>query len=86
MSRASLTRQVLDAILAERDRQDEKWGRQRPPHDQWMTMLVEEVGESAAEIEKYRYTGSSKLLEEVTQVAAVAAAWMEQLLEEKAKE
>lgn len=69
---------IFKAINAERDRQDEKWGDQSGhSDDRWMTILVEEVGESAQEI----LDGDEiKLFIELTQVAAVTVQWMEALL------
>jgi NTP pyrophosphatase (non-canonical NTP hydrolase) len=73
--------QVLatQAVLDERDRQDAKWGSQRRLSDQeWLTILVEEVGESAEAILDKK---PNDLKTEVTQVAAVALAWLEALTE-----
>jgi hypothetical protein len=71
--------QVLatQAVLDERDRQDVKWGSQRRLSDQeWLTILVEEVGEAAKDILDQKPDG---LKTEVMQVAAVALAWLEAL-------
>jgi len=62
-------------VLDERDRQDAKWGGQRQLSDlEWMVILVEEVGEAAKDILDKKPDG---LKTEVTQVAAVALAWLE---------
>ena len=67
----------IHEILKERDRQDEKWGSQRHLSDQeWLTILVEKVGEAAKDILDKNPNG---LKTEVTQVAAVALEWLEAL-------
>jgi len=64
-------------VLNERDRQDGKWGSQRHLSDrEWLTILTEEVGEAAKDILDQKHDG---LKTEVTQVAAVALAWLEAL-------
>jgi hypothetical protein len=64
-------------VLDERDRQDAKWGSQRHLSDrEWLTILTEEVGEAAKDILDQKHDG---LKTEVTQVAAVALAWLEAL-------
>lgn len=44
-------KEVLDMVMAERRRQDEKWGKQHHDPTVWMAILMEEVGEAAAEVE-----------------------------------
>ena len=75
---------IIDDILRERERQDEKWGSQRTnPPLYWLGILVEEVGElSKALIEP---VGPRELVaalagevrKELVQVAAVALCWLE---------
>jgi hypothetical protein len=66
---------ATNAVLEERDRQDVKWGSQRMLSDrEWLAILVEEVGEAAKDILDKKPDG---LKVEVTQVAAVALAWLE---------
>lgn len=65
---------ILQEIRDERARQDAKWGSQRQlsPYT-WMTILMEEVGESAqAALEK-----DPNYEVELVQVAAVAVAALE---------
>ena len=65
---------ILQEIRNERARQDAKWGSQRhlPPYT-WMTILMEEVGESAqAALEE-----DPNYEVELVQVAAVAVAALE---------
>mgnify|MGYP003647114525 FL=1 len=69
---------VLEAVLAERERQDAKWGDQRGNSDErWTVILTEEVGEVAREVYEERSAG---MFEEVVQCAAVAFAWAEAYL------
>jgi NTP pyrophosphatase (non-canonical NTP hydrolase) len=73
---------VINKIIAERKRQDEKWGSDRMLADyEWLTILVEEVGEVA----KAMLEGSPTVNEELVQVAAVAVAWLE-CMQRRAKE
>lgn len=69
-----LTEKVINSILAERKRQDDKWGIQRHQPDYWMLIAIEEVGEIAQALlqndrESYR--------KELIQTAAVFVAWLE---------
>ena len=67
--------QVLEAVLVERERQDEKWGDQTFNTDErWTVILTEEVGEVAREVYEKRSAG---MFEEVIQCAAVCFAWAE---------
>ena len=66
---------VLEAVLAERERQDGKWGDQtNNSDDHWTVILTEEVGEVAREVYEKRSAG---MFEEVVQCAAVCFAWAE---------
>lgn len=67
--------QVFLDILAERQRQVKKWGRQQHSAAFWNVILGEEVGE----VSKAVYDNADNLYEELIQVAAVAAAWAEDL-------
>lgn len=68
---------ILQKVVAERGRQDVKWGSQRQlSHDRWNTILTEEVGEVAnAILEKDIHN----LKVELVQVAAVCIAFAEAL-------
>jgi NTP pyrophosphatase (non-canonical NTP hydrolase) len=64
---------IFELIREERKRQDVKWGAGRNLHNlEWLTILVEEVGEAAKVILE-----GSNLQEEVLHVAAVAVVWLE---------
>lgn len=43
------TREVLEQVAAERDRQDAKFGQQNHHPYKWLTILQEEMGEAARE-------------------------------------
>lgn len=72
--------------MAERIRQNEKWGLQRHPHETWLTIALEEVGETAQAIQRAKgwgkETDEGNLYEEAVQTAAVFQAFAEQVLEE----
>lgn len=78
--------EVNDDVLAERERQNEKWGLQRHPHELWLTIAIEEVGEVSQAIQASlgwgKPTDASNLYEECIQAAAVFAALAEQVKEE----
>jgi NTP pyrophosphatase (non-canonical NTP hydrolase) len=66
---------IMEYIVVERQRQDHKWGgyRQLSPKD-WLSILVEEIGEVAAAILNH---DKHAVFEEAIQVAAVVFAWLE---------
>lgn len=78
--RYPITRGVHD-VLAERDRQDAKWGEQNHHPMQWLAILSEEVGELAKEVNEHHWREKrdtlAKMRAELVQVAAVAVAWLE---------
>lgn len=84
-----LALRVSADIFKERMKQNEKWGRQRHENGGWLPILIEEVGEVGQAMQQgsvaSKDTDKSDLYEELIQVAAVATAWAEQLLEEEAK-
>ena len=66
---------ILEAVLSERERQDKRWGDQTHNTDlQWMSILTEEVGEVASDVNDLRLAG---MFEEIIQCAAVCFAWSE---------
>ena len=83
---------IYRRIDAERDRQDAKWGknenRRELNHFVLSTVLQEEAGEVAQALlkvydgEENPIKGREDLIEELTQVAAVAVAWLENLCSE----
>lgn len=44
---------VIDDVIAERERQDAKWGEQNHHPDRWMAILGEEFGELCKEIVEF---------------------------------
>ena len=79
MTASEVTRAtVLQAVLAERERQDSKWGDQTQNTDEhWTVILTEELGEVAREVYEKRSAG---MFEEIVQCAAVCMAWGEAYL------
>ncbi len=79
------TNEVLDEVLAERERQDAKWGQQNHEPAKYFAILSEEHGESAKEVVEATFaTNPAKRLkhllnlrDELIQTAAVACAMVE---------
>lgn len=76
ITRFNNDKKILDEVLDERLRQDNKWGQQNHNTFKWMTILGEEFGEACRgafedDLANYR--------EELIQVAAVAVAAVENL-------
>ncbi len=76
---------IVDQILAEREKQDEKWGpigsRLHRTDEYWMTVLGEEVGECCEDI--WLHQDENNLIKELIQVAAVAVAHIEAIEERR---
>ena len=71
---------MMPAILAERVRQDRKWGVQRHAPETWMLSLGEEFGETAEAILDWRWGKSDEAIKlELTQLAACCVAFLESL-------
>jgi NTP pyrophosphatase (non-canonical NTP hydrolase) len=85
-----LRQHVLHDVELERGRQNAKWGRQRHSDGDWLKILAEEFGEVAQAMQQDMGWGkdsdASDQYTELIQLAAVAVAMAEQLLEEKSKE
>ena len=81
----TLKQHVIQDIINERSRQDDKWGLQRHPLPLWMVILVEEVGELAQAMQRINDWGKESDADdpytEAIHVAAVATAIAEQLKE-----
>ena len=79
--------EIIERVLHERAQQDAKWGREFAgrPDQQWLAILMEEVGEAAQEALQARphpafglHADADKQLEaEVIQIAAVCFSWLE---------
>jgi len=75
---------VLEALLAERERQDTKWGDQTLNSDlAWQSILTEEVGEIAKDVNDLRLAG---MFEEIIQTGAVCMAWAEAYINRNAND
>lgn len=71
---------ALDDVLAERVKQDEKWGKQDHEPAVWLAILMEEVGEVAKEIADGLAGGKWRerdYREELVQATAVGLAALE---------
>lgn len=70
---------VLNAVAAERARQDARWGEQNHDAYTYLAILTEEVGEAAQAALHDQFGGKAAgtLEAEVIQIAAVAVAWVE---------
>jgi len=74
---------IFSLIRHERKRQDDKFGKDRAfTNKKWLSILVEEVGEIAKEINDTSEGSlpNKKLETEILQVAAVAVCWLEAIL------
>lgn len=71
--------QIVADVWTERDRQNARFGEQNHDAFTWLTILQEEVGEAAecALHDKFGGKEKGRLREELVQVAAVAAAFIE---------
>ena len=69
--------QFFDRILEERDRQDEKWGKQSHNSYEWLVIMLEEIGEMSEALNKDFPV--SLLLEELVQVCAIGKAWYDDM-------
>lgn len=88
--RSYVTGKVLEEVLEERHRQDQKWGEQNHDPETWLAILGEESGELATAILKNKFDGHTQFdqgdtremndpRKEAIQVAAVAVAMVESL-------
>ena len=67
---------IIKFIIAERNRQDEKWGEQNHDVYKWLAILGEEVGEANKAALENDY---SELMQELIQIGAVTVAMIESL-------
>ncbi len=85
---------ALGLVRDERHKQDEKWGPQRHGLPVWLTVLTEECGEVSERIlalrsetdPEKRAAIAWQLRQEATQVAAVAVALLEHIMEEASQD
>jgi len=65
-------------ILAERQRQEAKWGQQNHDDFVWLAILMEEIGEAVKVLLDNGHDGFTKIIRpELLQAVAVGAAWLE---------
>jgi NTP pyrophosphatase (non-canonical NTP hydrolase) len=79
------TKKALHAVAQERIRQNVKWGDQKHAPAVWLSLLTEEVGELAKEVNEDLFgdkTAIERMRTEAIQTAAVAIAFIEQLDEQ----
>ena len=69
------TRLILEKVFNERMAQHGRFGEQDHSDEEWLTILVEEVGEAAKAILKEATHAGLEM--ELIQIAAVAVAWHE---------
>ena len=65
---------AVKKILAERDRQDDKWGMHNHSPEKWLSILGEEFGEAC---KAALHGNRKKFLREMVQISAVALAALE---------
>ena len=73
---------IIESILAERDRQDYKWGEQNHEIFKWLAILGEEVGEINKAALENQY---DETIKELIQTGAVVVAMIESLERNKNK-
>jgi len=83
---------AINLVLAERQRQDDKWGEQNNHVAIWTTIIGEEYGELCEAVNETVFDngtnkgGLENILKEASHVAATAVALIEGLLSEKEKQ
>ena len=63
--------QILSEIDVERDRQDAKWGEQTHSWPEWMTILLEEVGEASREAVELHFNAPGTIGEHIDKLTAL---------------
>lgn len=77
---------ALHDVKVERDKQDEMWGDQTHDPAYWLAILGKQVGQLGNEVLNYKWATDKdplKMFHEATQVAAVAVAFMEAMLDDR---
>ena len=69
-------KKILQLILEERQKQDEKWGEQNHNIYKWLAILGEEVGEVNKAVLEDNY---KDVIDELIQIGAVTVAMIESL-------
>ncbi len=80
----AIAARAMELIQLERKNQDNTWGDQaHHPDTTWLVILMTQIGKMSDEMLDRQYGRSNdldKMIEESTQVAAVATAWLEALM------
>lgn len=71
--------EIANAVIDERDGQDEKWGEQNHDDYRWLAILTEEIGEIAQACLHDEFGGKATgtVGKELIQAAAVIFGWLE---------
>lgn len=81
---------IFESVADERQRQEKNWGTQNHHPLLWHSILSEEVGEVAKELNEFGFSSDKKRLEnartELIQVAAVAIAFADSLSRNELRE
>lgn len=81
---------IFESIVDERQRQEKKWGTQNHHPLLWLSILSEEVGEVAKELNEFGFSSDKGKLEnakiEIIQVAAVAFAFADSISRNELRE
>ena len=91
MAMSEQQKTIIDAILAERERQDKKWGEQNHVLPIWLGILGEEFGELCQAVNETVFNngtdlgGYENMKREAIQVAAVAIGFLECLQRNREK-
>lgn len=72
---------TLAEVQTEQDRQIELWGVQTHDRGMWLAILTEEFGEVGKAINEH--DPDDHLVEELIQVAAVAASWVDDIMKRR---
>lgn len=58
-------RKIIDDVIDERERQDEKWGEQNHFTERWATIIGEEYGEMCEAINEFRFNPTLETEEDI---------------------
>lgn len=61
----SLQQKIIDDVIAERKRQDEKWGEQNHFAERWATIIGEEYGEMCKAINEFSFNPTPETAQDI---------------------